>query len=400
MRKYIIFSSEIILKNKLLFTALVLQLVFMQFFALNTAYELYELNYPYYIAKGITQKNFIYFAPINYKGYNIVYGSDIASPENPYRDFDKLEGFVSEESVYSLESSAQKITLKVYPFALSEKLNVPVKKGKWLSQAEKTDGCINCVTSDSKRKIGEQIDFFDDENNLNFTLRVVGIVAEPYPDINLNVGGEFVRFGGVFSSIQKNEIGGIELLWTDDRSVVSTVKKSCGETENRMLFFENISAKQMRENIEVLKNSGNVLNLETAFDNDVKENMKEKDFPLMFCILAISVVGFCCAMLIFVKNASDYLTVYKVCGANRRQIKTICLTTSLSALLLAVLPYFILIPIACRLNLFYWIYSFMSIGVAVSAFCGFIFFLLSLSIVSVLFGLGRYTVTGEENRYD
>ena len=61
MAKTFRFAGEIIFKNKLLFSLLVLQFVFFLFFALDCANRLYQIEYPRRVLEGLTAQNFALF---------------------------------------------------------------------------------------------------------------------------------------------------------------------------------------------------------------------------------------------------------------------------------------------------------------------------------------------------
>ena len=186
---------------------------------------------------------------------------------------------------------------------------------------------------------------------------------------------------------QKPEVqfSGVEILWTDSETVLSVLRDKPVNTSSRLLFFDGVSQEQMEENLTLLRRSGSILNSETSFDNQRLASLKEKELPQMLCVLGIAVAGFCCAAAIFVQNARYCLKVYFLCGATRRQNAAVCFAALLFAVLLAVLPYCILLPVAGTLNWFDWSYAFAKVGfLAVGGFAA-VFLLLALITVACLF---------------
>lgn len=388
MAKTFRFAGEIIFKNKLLFSLLVLQFVFFLFFALDCANRLYQIEYPRRVLEGLTAQNFAYFSPIQYNSYSMVYGTQMENDADPYADFDKLQGLTTVENVYTLESLETKTELRVYPKVLSDKLNIPMRRGVWLSGADGTSlRAAPCVTSNASRKLGEILSFRDSDGLVQAQFQVVGIAADPYFDFEQNVSGEQLGLSALVELTQKPEVqfSGVEILWTDSETVLSVLRNQPVSTSSRLLFFDGVSQKQMEENLTLLRRSGSILNSETSFDNQRLASLKEKELPQMLCVLGIAVAGFCCAAAIFVQNARYCLKVYFLCGATRRQNAAVCFTALLFAVLLAVLPYCILLPVAGTLNWFDWSYAFAKVGFLVVGGFAAVFLLLALLTVACLF---------------
>lgn len=388
MAKTFRFAGEIIFKNKLLFSLLVLQFVFFLFFALDCTNRLYQIEYPRRVLEGLTAQNFAFFSPIQYDSYSMAYGTQMENDADPYADFDKLKGLTAVENVYTLESLETKTELRVYPKILSDKLNIPMRRGVWLSGADSTSlHAAPCVTSDPSRKLGEILSFQDSEGQVQAQFQVVGIASDPYFDFEQNVSGEQLGLSALVELTQKPEVqfSGVEILWTDSENVLSVLRNQPVNTSSRLLFFDGVSQEQMEENLTLLRRSGSVLNSETSFDNQRLASLKEKELPQMLCVLGIAVAGFCCAAAIFVQNARYCLKVYFLCGATRRQNAAVCFTALLFAVLLAVLPYCILLPVAGTLNWFDWSYAFAKVGFLVVGCFAAVFLLLALITVACLF---------------
>lgn len=388
MAKTFRFAGEIIFKNKLLFSLLVLQFVFFLFFALDCTNRLYQIEYPRRVLEGLTAQNFAYFSPIQYDSYSMVYGTQMENDADPYADFDKLKGLTAVENVYTLESLETKTELRVYPEVLSDKLNIPMRRGVWLSGADSTSlRAAPCVTSNASRKLGEILSFRDSDGLVQAQFQVVGIAADPYFNFEQNVSGEQLGLSALVELTQKPEVqfSGVEILWTDSEDVLSVLRNQPVSTSSRLLFFDGVSQKQMEENLTLLRRSGSVLNADTSFDNQRLASLKEKELPQMLCVLGIAVAGFCCAAAIFVQNARYCLKVYFLCGATRRQNAAVCFTALLFAVLLAVLPYCILLPVAGTLNWFDWSYAFAKVGFLVVGGFAAVFLLLALLTVACLF---------------
>ena len=388
MAKIFRFAGEIIFKNKLLFSLLVLQFVFSLFFALDCANRLYQIEYPRRVLEGLTAQNFAFFSPIQYDSYSMVYGTQMENDADPYADFNKLKGLAAVENVYTLESPETKTELRIYPEVLSDKLDIPMRRGVWLSGADSTSlRAAPCVTSDTSRKLGEILSFRDSDGLVQAQFQVVGIASDPYFDFEQNVSGEQLGLSALVSLTQKPEVqfSGVEILWTDSETVLSVLQDTPVNTSSRLLFFDGVSQEQMKENLTLLRRSGSVLNADTSFDNQRLASLKEKELPQMLCVLGIAVAGFCCAAAIFVQNARYCLKVYFLCGATRRQNAAVCFTALLFAVLLAVLPYCILLPVAGTLNWFDWSYAFAKVGFLVVGGFAAVFLLLALITVACLF---------------
>ena len=393
MYKYIHFGFEIILRNKILFLILVLQLSFMEFFVLDNVFEIHEINYVNYVTNGITETNFAYYAPIDYKGYNIINGTNIKD-ENPYINFSKLKGLVGQENVYSLYSYNEKFEMRIYPDLLTKMLKVPVKKGCWLSKASKDDNIVNCVTSNPERKIGEILTFKNDDYHIDIQLKVVGIASEPYLFFDQYQGGSSIAMTSVFSFTQKNQTDffDVELLWIDDTDIFAMLKEHGTDTKNRLLFFENISCEEMNENIRLLKENGDVLTRSTSFDKVRINKFIKENLPITLCIFGISLVGFCCALIILMENANYVLAICKICGANLRQIKLVCVFFAILSIGFDAFPYIFIIPFACNHGLFLWTYSYIKTGFIVLVLSCLFFFLISAVLIELFFSRKNNTI--------
>ena len=217
--------------------------------------------------------------------------------------------------------------------------------------------------------------------------QVVGIAADPYFNFEQNVSGEQLGLSALVSLAQKPEVqfSGVEILWTDSETVLSVLQDTPVNTSSRLLFFDGASQKQMEENLTLLRRSGSVLNADTSFDNQRLASLKEKETApnaLRF--------GYCrCRVLLCGGNLRAKrpvcLKVYFLCGATRRQNAAVCFTALLFAVLLAVLPYCILLPVAGTLNWFDWSYAFAKVGFLVVGGFAAVFLLLALITVACLF---------------
>ena len=248
MAKTFRFAGEIIFKNKLLFSLLVLQFVFFLFFALDCANRLYQIEYPRRVLEGLTAQNFAYFSPIQYDSYAMVYGTQMENDADPYADFNKLKGLTAVENVYTLESPETKTELRIYPEVLSDKLDIPMRRGVWLSGADNASlRAAPCVTSDASRKLGEILSFRDSDGLVQAQFQVVGIAADPYFDFEQNVSGEQLGLSALVELTQKPEVqfSGVEILWTDSETVLSVLRDKPVNTSSRLLFFDGVSQEQV-----------------------------------------------------------------------------------------------------------------------------------------------------------
>ncbi|MEG0546590.1 MAG: hypothetical protein RR552_05315 [Oscillospiraceae bacterium] len=384
------FATEIVLKSKLLFILLVLQLAFLMFFTLNYAFATSQLSYPERILKDTTDTSYTYFSPILYDLYNINNNTDIKITKSPYADFDKLNGLKAVENVYTVFDGKNPKELRAYPKLLTEKLKIPMRKGVWLSEAKDSteEGVINCVTSNNSRKINEIISFDEINNKLSIKLKVVGIADEPYFRFNQNYGGEKdLVLSGVFTATQKNETiaNKYEILWADDEQILAPLRKTETTCPNRLLFFNEISDVQREENLKILKESGGVLTTDLAADDVGKSMYIKEELPMVLCVWIISLIGFCCATIIFIQNAEHCFTVFEICGASRRQNIMACIAVSMMIVAFAALPYVFLVPIAGIFNVFRWTYSFISLGFYIISGCVLLFFALSALMTFITF---------------
>lgn len=388
MYKTLHLAGDVLWKNKLLTLLLVLQLVFTMFFTLDYTCKAYSLIYPKQVMGSCTATNFAYFSPIDYKIYSMAEGINMESTASPYADFDKLNGLISSENVYTVFDENAYLELRAYPKLLNEKLNISMRKGKWLTEAQ-TDsaGSINCVTSNAKREIGDIISFCDSESKARLNLRVVGVAADPYFCFDQYAGGEMLAFSQISKSTEKNEllVSGAEILWIDSEYIPQSIRRQQPDTENRLLFFGDISKEEMQENIQILKKSGSVLTAESSFDLVRQSAMYKEDLPQVLCVWCISLVGFICAAVLVMRNSKSSFTVYRVCGASKRQNAFIYYTAMLRVITFAVLPYAVILPVAGTFNLFSYTYSFISVGALVLAVCWLLLAAVSAALTWLLF---------------
>ncbi len=388
MYKTLHLAGDVLWKNKLLTLLLVLQLVFTMFFTLDYTCKEYSLIYPKQVMGGCTATNFAYFSPIDYGLYSLEEGINMESTASPYADFDSLNGLISSENVYTVFDENAYLELRAYPKLLNEKLNISMRKGKWLTEAQADSAdCINCVTSNAKRKIGDTISFCDSESKIRLNLHVVGVAADPYFCFDQYAGGEMLALSSVAESTEKNEllVSGAEILWIDSEYVPQSIREQQPETDNRLLFFGDISKEEMQENIQILKKSGSVLTTESSFDLVRQSTMYKEDLPQVLCVWCISLVGFICAAVLIMRNSKSSFTVYRVCGASKRQNALIYFAAMLRVLVFAVLPYAVILPVAGVFNLFSYTYSFISVGALVLAVCWILLAAVSAALTWLLF---------------
>ena len=208
MYKTLRLASDIIFRNKLISVLIALQLAFLSFFTLDNAHSLQEVLYSEKVLSGCTSNSFAYFSPIRYDMYSLMSASKMESESDPYKCFEELSDFLGAENVYKLYNGTTYTELDVYPRLLSEKLDIPMRKGKWLSSfnGKTENGYFPCVTSRTDRKIGEIIHFFDDDGKYDVLFEVVGIAADPYFEFDQNVAGEELALSSIVNQRQRTEV--------------------------------------------------------------------------------------------------------------------------------------------------------------------------------------------------
>ncbi len=389
MYKTLRLASDILFKNKLISVLIALQLAFLSFFTLNNAQSMQKIYYAEKVLSGCDSANFAYFSPIRYEMYSYVTNVFMENEIDPYKCFDELSGFLGAENVYALYNEKTVTELDVYPRLLSEKLNIHMRKGKWLSDFENDteNGNIPCVTSRADRKIGEVIHFTDDEGKYDINLEVVGVAADPYFEFEQYVSGEGLALTNIVTQRQKTEVDayGMELLWADSDLLISRLRESEALPDSRLLFFDNIPPETVRSNTEILKKSGSVLNFDTSFDNVRKQNFIKKELPQILSVWCISVLGFCCTLTIFYYKCKYVFLVYSVCGADNRLKRSGFLMSALIIIIIALLPVYAILWAAGTLNLFEWTYSFIGYGGKVLALIFVIYALIAVAVSSALF---------------
>ena len=389
MHKVLHLALDILFKNKFISVLIALQLAFLSFFTLNNAYSMQKIYYAEKVLSRFDSGNFAYFSPIRYEMYSFATNVYMENESDPYKCFNELSGFLGAENVYALYNEKTVTELDVYPRLLSKKLNIQMRRGKWLSDFENNteNGNIPCVTSRSDRKIGEVIYFTDDEKKYDVYLEVVGIAADPYFEFEQNVAGEELAFTNVVTQRQKTELDayGMELLWVDSDLLISRLRESETLPDSRLLFFDSVSPETVRSNTEILKKSGSVLNFDTTFDNVRKQNFTSKELPQILSVWCISVLGFCCTLTIFYYKCKNVFLVYSVCGANNRLKRSGFLMSALITIIIALLPVYVVLLAAGMLNWFEWTYSFVNYGSKVLVFVFAIYALIAAAVSSALF---------------
>lgn len=383
--------TQILYSSKLLFLLLVAQLVFILFFTLDFAAQNSSTFYPSRVLQKATGTNFAYYTPISYDAYNKYNNSNIYIEKSPYADFDKLDGLIAAETVYTLADVENRQEMRVYPSLLSQKLTISMRKGVWLSEAEsETLGVINCVTSRTDRKLNEMLEFHDETGTYTLKLKIVGIAAAPYPNINMGSSGEMMQFSSVVRPTQEIEISPfhVELLWVDSEQILAKLRETPEISpyySSRLLFFDDISDEQMKKNAEIIKDSGRIVTIESSRDQVAKDILLQQDVPILICVWLISIIGFCCAIMIMLYNARYYLKICQVCGQSKRQSIGVGISVSFFVVLCAVVPLAVLVPIAGTLGLFSWEYSFIEMGWGILALGAAFFLLLSICTTLVFF---------------
>lgn len=389
MYKTLRLASDIIFRNKLISLLIAFQLAFLSFFTLDNANSLQEILYSEKVLSGCTSENFAYFSPIRYDMYSLMSASKMESESDPYKCFEELSDFLGAGNVYKLCNDTTYTELDVYPRLLSEKLNIPMRKGKWISafNGETENGYIPCVTSRTDRKIGETIHFVDDDGKCDVLLEVVGIAADPYFEFDQNVAGEELAFSSIVNQRQRTEIDiyGIEILWADADSLVSRLNEDEAPAMSRLLFFDNASPESVRLNTETLKKTGSVLNSDTSYDNVRKQYFVKENLPQILSVWCISAVGFCCTLIIFYYKCGYIFTVYSACGADKKLKFFGFFTSAFIIIILSVIPVGALLVIAGIMNLFEWTYSFIVYGGRILAAIFGIYVLLAAVISLILF---------------
>lgn len=389
MHKVLHLALDILFKNKFISVLIALQLAFLSFFTLNNAYSMQKIYYAEKVLSRLNSGNFAYFSPIKYEMYSFATNAHMENESDPYKCFNELSGFLGAENVYVLYNEKTVTELDVYPRLLSKKLNIQMRKGKWLSDFESNteNGNIPCVTSRADREIGEVIHFIDYEKKYDIYLEVVGIAADPYFEFEQNVAGEQLAFTNVITQRQKTEVDayGMELLWADSDLLISRLRESETLPDSRLLFFDNVSPETVRSNTEILKRSGSVLNFDTTFDNVRKQNFTSKELPQVLSVWCISVLGFCCTLTIFYYKCKYVFLVYSICGADNLLKRSGFFMSALITIITALLPVYAILLAAGTLNWFEWTYSFANYGSKVLALIFAIYALIAAAVSSALF---------------
>lgn len=393
MSKVLKLASEVLFKNKFLSFLLALEFAFLSFYTLDNLQNVDYLLYPQKVMSGCNSGNFAYFSPIKYDLYSIMNNVLMENEENPYACFDELQSFSGAENIYEFYSQTGLIKLNLYPKELSEKLSISMRRGKWLSEndAITNSGNIACVTSNSKRKIGDLLSFTDENGNVDTVFEVVGIAADPYFEFNQYVSGEELGLSAIAEKTEKTELlFGNEIIWADDTELFNKVKsKVQTETTSRLLFFDNACEETMNYNVEILKKSGSVLNENTSFDNVRIENFIKEDFPQIISTWCIITVGFCSSLAVFFYRCKYTFYVFTVCGADEKLKMLSFSAAAVIIILISVLPIAVLLPIICALNIFSWTFSFVKTGYKALLMLCIVFIIVSISITVVLFEKNR-----------
>ncbi len=393
MYKVLRLASEVLFKNKFLSFLLALEFAFLSFYTLDNLQNIDYLLYPQKVMSGCNSGNFVYFSPIKYDLYSLVNNVLMENEEDPYACFDELQGFSGAENVYEFYSQTGLIKLNLYPKQLSEKLNISMRRGKWLCEndALTNSGNIACVTSNSNRKIGDLISFTDENGNVDTVFEVIGIASDPYFEFNQYVSGEELGLSAIAEKTEKTELlFGNEIIWADDTTLFDKVKNEVRpEATSRLLFFDSVSEETMNYNLEILKRSGSVLNENTSFDNVRIENFIKEDLPQIASAWCVITVGFCSSLAVFFYRCKYTFYVFTVCGADEK-LKTLSFSAAaVIIILISVLPVAALLPIICAFNIFSWTFSFVKTGYKALLLLSIIFIIVSVSVTVILFGKNR-----------
>lgn len=380
MYRLFLFSLQIASKSKLLIFVLIIELIFSMFLTLDCAFQIFDITYPQRIMNSKSKDNFLYFSPIDYRAYALANNTEIASTESPYKDFDKLQGELSVDNTYTFVDVDKRIELHSFPEEITKFLNVSMRKGVWLSKStNQNDGTIPCVVSDYKKKIGEIIEFKNEDDTV-WKLKVIGIAEAPYIDIDQYIGGENLGLSSVIVPIQKTELlaENKQLIWISNTYINDYLKTVEIISPNRLIMYKNVTPEQRSANEIILKNTGSVFTVNNSADSQTKEQILKSNIPITFCVWIIFLIGFSCSVKITLNRSLIYLNIYKSCGADYMQNFITAFISILCIPILSSLIVSVLLPIFGVFNIFNQTLSFVKIGYLI-LFC--IFIILSLIIL-------------------
>ncbi len=263
-----------------------------------------------------------------------------------------------------------------------ENTHADIKRGKWLTDAEKESGYIRIVTNDNRYKVGEVIEGYIQVggSDIPIKLKVTGIAKNPFSFLSVNSGATYPSSETLVRDFEINSFASITqgLVCIEDISAyVGDFEPETPRYGNYHVFFDSsLTQIQYQENLEALKRYGNVASaadIQRNTNGVINENLKSELPSLVFASI-IAMAGFSVISLINVSGNMKTFSLYCLNSCRKKTLYLIILLYTLSIVLASFIPTLLVLMCAKYISelesyfAFVNSYTFLLIGVAAVVF--------------------------------
>ncbi|MEG1613519.1 MAG: hypothetical protein RR357_05075 [Clostridia bacterium] len=243
-------------------------------------------------------------------------------------DYDNsgLAELKSVEMVYSVNSfkvdgSGLGLNYTIYSNYIAHNFKAELSSGKWFTDAPVIEGEINAVIEKrSKQKVGDKISIL--VNGESYVFNITGILSKNYQC--------YMPLGyGELDSLKSQQVDDVyfpKIIFSVD-GLKPNVAKPMTNLGSIVLFNDNISDWELASNVEILKSSGNAIELSKLYQ---QEKMVFTDYlkmlaPPIAVIGLLCVFSFIAVMCVYMQKSQSMLNSFMLCGCARNTlIKAIC----------------------------------------------------------------------------
>lgn len=260
----------------------------------NKVYQAYDQTYHY-------SDDTVFFAPMKINGAAVI-----------NVDFEYLELNNIDFEYLPKEFDGSRANVLCYGENTFNGLNKQLKSGTWPSSLL-SNGKIECVTLNKMLSIGDT--FVEQIGEETFSFIVVGKMDNNPLVLSSSRSSHLMQADMLFYDYSINR---------SSKAIIccnASIAEAIGTYGNALLFFNNVEDNIKNVAIENLRNTGNVIKMETIRQNsdDELSQIIKSFLPLVVCFSLMGMIAIVGMSLLNILKNKDVFSVYFICGMNKKE---------------------------------------------------------------------------------
>ncbi len=315
-------------KNPFQHCLLILQMVLVFIIGSSVVSEINGFFYQRNIINNLNTNNYVFFQKVNER--ELLAGSSNVNDLMNYKEFDldtvkeQLNGtpdIITETSIFaSSQDRSIKYQISCFNQKLLNQLCIPIIKGHSSFTSNISKGLVRFITDSTDFEVGEKIPVLIDDNGstIEVTLLVIGIAKTPFYGPTTSSTATIPDVSTILSEYTKSDQNFISgLICSEDlqRELNSVVSY---DFNYHIFFEETLSKSEKEENMDILKQYGNVstgIEIMKETNKDIYDSLKLQ-LPDIIFICLIAFVGFCGISLTNISSNMPIFAIYSILGCS------------------------------------------------------------------------------------